>query len=311
MLFSFEMSTKKLEMNQAIVVNDGGREIHFLARKGDNQHIFTNVPVTAMPIVSMALPHTLTVLSVGADKYVTPLQERLDANACNENNVRYRIGVQGKPKRAVITFAHYKGFGGWPAPYTVLDATKLALADTLYISVQDPYFTAGSYFISDDYGNDPVPAIVAVISRTLEEYGLSSSDVTILGSSKGANIAGLVSQFFEDNQLILCAYSMDIEYRVRNTPFRHLASALDFLGVSFPDALSVFQKEARRKETHWFYAIRDDLANQGQEYMTADQLTTYPSQASHSNVIVEHWDEIRTLIDRRHPVLDTRVESVR
>lgn len=300
MLYSFLLKTDPLPQNAYVLVVDGDCTYRFVAREGHKQHYYTNILVDGPPRILFGPQHDFHQLAAGGKVYLTPAQAKLNASLAKDRNVTYRVSTRGTPRRAIVTFPHYKGVGGWQAPYAILDGRKLDLDDTLYISFQEPYLTMGSYYLSDNSGGDPVPTAVSVIRRILEKYGLDDNHVTFLGSSKGANIAAMVSQHFEDNQLILCSYSNDIEYRVRNTDYSHLAMTLDRLDIGFPDSLEILRNESNRKETHWFFAIGDHLAIQGQEDLTASNLRVYPSTESHSRVITGKWNSIRELISRRY-----------
>lgn len=293
------LETAPLQQNEYVTVTDTDKVHRFVARSGQHRHFYTNIPVDAVPHVSFNLDHKFHQLAAGGSVYLTQKQGALNKGLARDRNVTYRISVEGKPNHAIVTFPHYKGVGGWETPYGILDGRKFELENTLVISFQEPYFSMGSYFLSDNYGGDPVPTAVQVIKRSLAKYGLSDHSATFIGSSKGANIAALVSQHFDRNQLILCAYSTDVEYRVRNTDYSHLAVALDRFKIPFPEALEILKSEGYRKETHWFYSIGDDLANRGQEHTTAPQLTTYACTESHSDVILGQWSTIRDLISLR------------
>lgn len=300
MLFSFELITKDLKKNSLIKVKDGNRSICFLARAGQDRHVFANIPVSGTPSVSADIDSSINVLSMGESSYMTPEQVELNRSIVSYKNTNYTLTSKGTPVRAVVTFAHYKGFGGWVNPYTMLNGVTLGLKDTLYISFQDPYLTSGSYFLVDNFGEDPIPAAAEIISELLKLHNIPEERTTFLGSSKGANIAAMVSRMFDKNQLILCAYSMDLEYRIRSTPYVHLASALDYFAVGFPDAKHIFEEEINKKETHWFYSRGDNLANRGCESIEGSFLTTYATNSGHSDVVGDHWSDIGNLITNRH-----------
>lgn len=299
MLYSFKIQTQPLAATRPVTVIDGNREYAFLARKGDSVHYYSNIPVREKPEVQFFEgkgSFSLTDLALGEGSYLPPLQRELNKGLARDRNVIYQVKVVGTPRHAIITFPHFKGRGGPKAPYPILNAGKFQFDNTLFISFQDPYLAFGSYFLTDNYGNDPVATAVSVIRRILSKYGLNDSNASFVGSSKGANIAALVSSHFDSNQLILCAYSTELEYRLRNSHFVHLATALDYFGIGIPDSLEILKSESSRKETHWFYSIGDDLANRGHEGTTGAYLTSYPSESSHSAVILDNWQNIHDLI---------------
>lgn len=300
MLFSFQINTDPLVNFKRIYLHDGERTSKFVMGKGEAQHIYTNIPVSGFPTVEYDEGCSFTVLSASDDVFMTPDQIARNKSLISEKNVSYRVSSRGTPQHAIISFPAYRGDRGWAAPYGVLRAERFDLDDTLYISFQDPYLTAGSYFLSDSYGNDPVPAAVEVISRTLAEYSLTADRATFMGASKGSNIAALVSQHFEGNQLVLCNYSVDIQYRIHRTGMSHLETALDYFGIEYPDAFEILAREASRKETHWLYSIGDDISNKGMETYTAEYLTTYASEEPHGKLFLAEWDIVQKVVERRH-----------
>ena len=76
---------------------------------------------------------------------------------------------------------------------------------------------------------------------------------------------------------------------------------LGHFGIEFPDSRLTMEAEAATKETHWFYSVGDELANRGLEGLTAPNLTTYACAVPHSQVVLDRWDQIRSLIiSRQH-----------
>lgn len=204
--------------------------------------------------------------------------------------------ISNDPKHAIITIPHLKRRGGPNAPYPILDGARFDLEDTVYISFQDTYLSFDSYFLTDNYGGNPVPTAADVVNRILNQYGLDDSNATLVGSSKGANIVASVSRHFDNTQLIVCTYSTDLEYRIRNSHYSHLATALNYFGLEFPDSLDILANEGTRKETHWFYSVEDHLANMGNEGVDYPRLHKYACDVDHSNVIVDNWNRIKGLI---------------
>lgn len=300
MLYSFQLNTAPLESARPVFLDDGDRSYKFFMGKNETQHLYTNIPVNGAPVVRYDSDHTLTELSLADEIYMT--EDQIDSNQSltNDRNVSYRITVAGTPRQAIVTFPAYRGDRGWSAPYGVLRAERFQMDNTLYISFQDPYFTAGSYFLSDNFGNDPLPTAVEVIKETLENFSLSGEDTTFVGASKGANIAALVSRYFENNQLILCNYAVDIGHWVKNTGLSHLDVALKFYDRTYPDALSILRSESSQKETHWLYSIGDDIANKGSEQLVGRHLTTYASSEPHGTVLLREWDTILDIVRRRY-----------
>ncbi|APT94571.1 hypothetical protein CSTAT_04225 [Corynebacterium stationis] len=300
MLFSFRLETEPLDSFKRVHLHDGDRSFKFVMGKGESEHIYTNIPVDSFPTVEYDGPSAFTVLAANDEVFMTPEQRKLNQNLVTESNVTFRISTRGTPKHAVVSFPAYRGNRGWAAPYGVLRAERFDLDDTLYISFQDPYLTAGSYFLSDSFGNDPVPAAVEVINRALNDYSLTAEQATFVGASKGSNIAALVSQHFDGNQLILCNYSMDIQYRIHRTGMSHLESALGYFGIEYPDAFKIFAQESSRKETHWLYSEDDEISNRGKEQYSAEFLTTYASKEPHGKMFLTEWDRITAIVRNRH-----------
>lgn len=299
MLFSFQINTDPLPGFKRAYLRDGERTYKFMMGKGESQHIYTNIPVDDFPTIEYDEGCSFTILSASDSVYMTTEQQELNKALVSENNVSYRVSYRGTPRHAIISFPAYRGDRGFAAPYGVLRSERFDMDDTLYISFQDPYFTAGSYFLSDNFGNDPVPTAVDIISRTLAEHSLTAQQATFVGSSKGANIAALVSQHFDGNQLILCNYSVDIQYRIQRTGMSCLEPALAYFGIKYPDAFEILAEESSRKETHWLYSTNDDISNKGMETFTAEFLTTYPSEEPHGGVLYKEWDIVRQLILNR------------
>lgn len=291
------MSTQPNIKHAYVDVFDGDRNLKFPLRKQHTNHLFSNIVVQNHPDVRFSGEHTLVEKSFGKESFQHPEQETLNFGMQSEGPLSFKVKTIGVPRRAVITFPQHRGFGGWLAPYAVFHGEKLGIDDCLYISFQEPYLTSGSYFLVDNEGNDPIPAALRVINRELHRYGLTGENATLIGSSKGANIAALVSRHFQNNQLILCNYSVDLNYRLRNNFLSYLADTFDLLDIKIPDALEILKMEAERKETHWLYTVGDSLANQGYESLTARRLTTYPCKESHGLILRGKWELIISLIE--------------
>ena len=146
---------------------------------------------------------------------------------------------------------------------------------------------------------DPRQQIVGIIRKHLASYSISDSEVTLIGSSKGANIAALISPYFEDNQLILSGYATNLGKWVEHNGQASLISSLDYYGLDFPDALSLLRFEGSRKETHWFYSVGDDLANGGNEDLREPNLISYACLEPHGSLFRDRWDQFEALIGQR------------
>lgn len=298
--YSFEISTAELSRNTYLVLRDDDRKLMLPVQKNQTQHLYGNVVTRNRPEVYFEDQFELTEHAFGDDVFIHPNQVKRNAELSSEDTISYKVRCQGTPRRAVITFPQHPGFGGWLAPYPIFHAEKLAIDDCLYISFQDPYLTSGSYFLVDNAGHDPMPQALGIIRRELERYGLREENTTLLGSSKGANIAALASQHLTGNQLILCNYSTELDYRLRNNFLSYLAETLDILEVKIPDALEILSREAECKETHWLYTVGDNLANRGHEDLTGPKLSTYASSNRHGDVLRGNWDFIKELITNYH-----------
>lgn len=269
-------------------------------RKDHTDHLYANIVVKDRPEVYFEERYSLREHSFGNDTFLHPDQHAMNTHLQSEAGITFKVRSFGTPHRAIITFPQHRGFGGWLAPYSVFHGEKLAIDDCLYISFQEPYLTSGSYFLVDNSGEDPVPNAINIIRRELANYGLGESNVTLIGSSKGANIAALVSQHLSGNQLILCNYSTELDYRLRNNFLSYLANTLDLLQVTIPDSLEILARESENKETHWFYTVGDHLANRGHESLQGPRLSTYACTDRHGEVLQGNWDFIKSLIQRFH-----------
>lgn len=296
MLYSFQLETKELDEWMTITVNDGLREYKLTARAGHSRHVYTNLPVSARPQLTIPCAGTVTELSYGHDSYMRAEQKQANRTLINRGTP-YMRSVKGTPRRAVVTFAHFKGHGGWASPYPVFNGEKLELNDCLYLSFQDPYFHLGSYLLSDNYGNDPKPGVVQAIRDELSIFGLDESAATLLGASKGAATALMVSERLSGNQLVLCSLSTDLDFPVRKSRYAHIGVALDFYGVTYPKIIDLLLSEASSKDTHWFYSVGDDAANRGNESRIAPFLTKYASESEHARVIVDNLPRIASIVD--------------
>jgi hypothetical protein len=279
---------------------DGDRKIRLPLGRNQTQHFYGNVVVRERPALLFKDTFNFTEHSFGDTAYFHPDQIAANTNLETEGNVSFKVVYHDTPRRAVITFPQHRGFGGWKAPYSVFHGEKLGIEDCLYISFQEPYLTSGSYFLSDNEGKDPVPNALNIIRRELDKHALAEDNVTLIGASKGANIAAMISQHLNGNQLILGNYSMDLNYRLRNNFLSYLAQTLDLLEIGIPDALDILSQESTAKETHWLYSIGDDLANRGHETLRRPQLNTYACEAPHGEVLRRNWDFIKSLIERYH-----------
>lgn len=300
-LYFIEIHTHTpLEKNSFLTVEDGVQTLLMPVRKGHSQHYFGNLPLYQKPCLSLDQGFQINLLESSTHPRLSAEQKRRNEGLTSECGIVYKAHSKGVPRRAVIAFPQHRGFGGWATPYPILSAEKFELNNTLYISFQDPYLSSGSYFLSDNYGASPVSRVIDIIRRYLTLYGLRDSQCTFIGSSKGANIAAMISQHFSDNQLLLFAYSTDLVFRFQNNFLRHLLSTFRAFNVEIPDALDILRQEATRKETHWFFSIGDTLANRGCEGIKEKHLRTYGSLETHGNVLRGNWDLARSLILSRH-----------
>lgn len=301
MLYSFKVFTEPLADFTRFILESSGRLYPFVMAKGDREHYYLNVPMQERPVLYGPGPQVREELSFGKDPFTTLEQEDYDDNQqlTSEGDVKFRVVVRGEPTHAIVMFPPYRGNRGFAAPYGVVAAEKFGFDDCLYISFQDPYFANGSYMLATNSGLDPRQQIVGIIRKYLASYSLSDSEVTMIGSSKGANIAALISPYFDDNQLILSGYATDIRGWVAHNGQASLISSLDYYGIDFPDALSLLRFEGSRKETHWFYSVGDDLANGGHEDLSEPNLLSYACQEPHGTLFRDRWDQFEVLIGQR------------
>lgn len=301
MLYSFELTTAKLTRDCYVVVTEGDRSFKLVARKGESRHVYTNIPTDGVPTITIDVQNQLKELAFGTESYATPEQLALDTDLLRLDGVRYKRATTGDaPRHAIITFPHFKGHGGFAAPYAIFDGGKFAFDDTLYLSFQDSFLTAGTYFLSDNFGQDVMPAAVEAIRAELASYGIDPSATTFVGSSKGSNTAAMASSHFEGNQLIVCSYATELEHFVKNTDYAHLADSLNHFGKVFPDSLELLFGQAAKKDVHWFYSLHDEVSNRGYETEDMPHLNKYACQEGHSQVLPGNWDSIRGLIAERH-----------
>lgn len=302
MFYSFRLITPPLEKQTPFKVHDGERTMTYFAGRNATEHYYCNLLLDSKPTIDFPGEYEVEELSSSNEPYFTPVQIQLNKSLSTDEGLNYRVEVRGTPRRAIISGPQYAGDSGPAAPYAMLRAERFDLDDTLYISFQDPFFSHGSYLLSDNYGKNPLPKAVSIIKESLKKHGLTSEQATFVGASKGANIAAMLSQHFSDNQLIVCAYAMDLEYWIRNTGMAHIGMTLDSLNVDIPDSLSLLQKEADTKETHWFYSQNDPKSNRGlEETFTAKKLKKYSCPEAHGAILLERWEEIKKLILERHP----------
>lgn len=299
MLFSFQIETEELHKWYAIYVNDGDREYKLMARQGHTRHLYMNIPVSRKPTVKIPIPASYSELSYSYAPFISKEQEQLNRGLVNNGTTPFKRVIRGTPKHMVVTLPHFKGQGGWPAPYAVLDGSKLDLDNCLYLSFQDPYFHLGSYLLSDNQGHDPKPGIVATIRDELSLYGISEESLTILGASKGASAALMISEYFTANQLIVCSLSTDLDFPIRKSQYSHIGVALDYYGVKYPNTMELLLSEAATKDTHWFYAVGDDSANRGNETKSAARLSKYPCEVDHAQVVSTNYGRISEIIATR------------
>ena|GEM_PF-4668327 len=298
MLYSFQVEGDMQEKMHSIYVDDGFRTYRLIARAEHTMHVYTNLPVSKRPRLTLPFPASVSELSCGPDSYMSSEQKEKNGSLIG-HDTPYLKSVRGNPKRAVITFPHYKGHGGWPAPFPVFDGEKLGLDDCLYLSFQDPYFHLGSYLLSDNFGADPKPGVLNSIRGELKSYGLKESDVSLFGASKGAATALMVSEYLEGNQLVVCSLSTDLDVPIRKSLYSHLGTALDYYGITYPSTIDLLLSEAEKKDVHWFYSIGDDAANCGNEVREARYLSKYPSPVEHARVAVTNLPKIADLVSNR------------
>lgn len=301
MLYSFKIKTEPLADFRRFTLESSGDVYPFVMGKGDSEHFYFNIPMSRRPTIRGAEALHVEELSFAEEPYMSAAQLAYDKKQCLRafGDLRLRVEVKGTPTHAIVMFPPYRGNRGFEAPYGVVAAEKFGFDNCLYISLQDPYFANGSYMLATNSGTDPRTKVVEAIREQLDLYSISDSEVTMIGSSKGANIAAIVSAYFDGNQLILSGYATDIELWVEHNGQASLIPSLKYFGLSFPDALAVLRSEASRKETHWFFSIGDDLANGGNETLLESHLTTYACREPHGTLFRDRWNDFEELIERR------------
>lgn len=298
MLFSFEILTRKLHQDVTFYLVDQDRVIPFVATKSRSRHIYNNVPVSGIPSVLFPGDSQLLIKSYSPESYLNREQQEANKNLKIHNNVSFQYTVKGNPSRAVISFPHTKGPGGWELPYGVLDAQKFSIEDALFISFQDPYLTSGSYFLADNFGNDPIPSVLEVIRDLLAQYGIPEAKSTLVGSSKGAASAAIVSRHLQGNQLVVVNYSTDLSYKLHATEWAHIGASLDYFNIEIPDTLAILLHEAESKQVHWFYSEKGDFSsNMDNEDIEAPYLKKWPSPEPHGKILQNRFEFITNLID--------------
>lgn len=297
MLFSFKITTNTLARNTSVIVQDGDVEYSFIARKGQNEHFYTNIPVKNVPRVKFAPSHTLEQLSAGGHSFLTERQKKANRGVINDRHVRYQVSVKGIPKRAIVTFPTDKGSGGWEIPYSLLAADSIDVDNAVYISFQDSYLTAGSYFLSDNYGNSPLKTVGEIITQTLDKYEISKSESYFLGSGKGANTATIVSSAFESNKLILLGYQLDLESWIEKSHLAYLLISLNNFGIRIPNAMNLLQEESWKKETHYFFESAPGPSDKSNILpFDAPNLFLHSTTAKTPKMLITEMNEIRRII---------------
>ncbi|MGP5704064.1 hypothetical protein [Glutamicibacter arilaitensis] len=297
MLYSFKLTTEPLVKNTVLTVADGEEKYDFIARKGQRKHFYTNIPLSNVPTIEFEPDHTFEQLSAGGQLFLTESQTSANRGIIRDRNVRYQVSVKGHPKRAIITFPAGKGAGGWEIPYPILSANSIDVDNAVYISFQDSYLTAGSYFICDNYGNSPSDTVQDIILRTLDKYRVPRERSYFLGSGKGANTAVIISSGFESNKLILLGYQLDLAKWIKSSHHAHLAKSLRRFGIPIPDAEKLLQEEAWRKETHYF-SESDTVSEFGDSNLPFDTPNLYFQSSKHSvsEMLNQELDLIKEII---------------
>lgn len=296
MLFSFEFITDKLDKTHDLVVSDGQHTYTLTVRARRPRHVFTNIPVLRRPTITLPAAGQFTELSYNEHPYMTEEQRERNRGMLFDGETFYRRTVKGIPKRAVVSFAHFGGHAGFPAPYSLLDASKVGLDDTLYLSFQDPFFVQGSYLLSNNVGQDPKPQIAATIAQEIEAFGISADDVTFFGSSKGAATALIMGQVFPAGRFVLCSLTTDLTQPIRNSRYSHLGQALDFYGVPYPDTAELLFSTAQDREVQWLYSTRDPESTRGNEKRDAPHLVKRPFNLAHGEVVGQNFDLIADIV---------------
>lgn len=247
-------------------------------------------------MITLPFPSRIQVLAFGETSYVTNEQLERNEGMLFDGSIYFRRTVKGVPKRAVVSFAHFGGHAGFQAPYSVLDASKIGLDNTLYLSLQDPFFIQGSYLLSDNFGNDPKPRIAKTISNELKAFGLTAAETTFLGSSKGAATALIMAQVFPPKTLLLCSLTTDLNGPIRNSRYSHLGVALDYYGVGYPDTAELLFATAESKDVHWLYSTKDATSTRGNEKKSAAKLHKYAFDQSHGEIIGNNFEFMAKII---------------
>lgn len=224
-MLSIRLKTGRSDRGRYLALQDGSYKHDFVLLKGLETHYFTNIPVKSMPEVVWGPKEHVEVLSFGQSPYCPPAQKELDRKLTSSLGVKYLRSIIGVPNKAVVTFPHFPGPGGWEKPYPVLNGEKhFPFEDCLYLSFQDGYFSAGSYMLVDNEGRTLGPRLEDTIREELNKWKILDKRVSFIGGSKGASIAVLQSERFYSSLLFACAPQMEISSylkKIRVSKFGH------------------------------------------------------------------------------------------
>lgn len=303
--YSYCIETNKLDSNISFELRSGETKYKLILLKNSVRHYYLNIPSAQQP--EFVLPYSVSNASInllnssargGGGGYLTNEQIDLNKDLQQEGSIFYRLKEVGKPQLLIILFPHFKGPGGYAAPYSVLDGSNFSLTDVAYLSFQDCYLTQGSYMLIDNQGQQLDNKIVNIIKKYQQKLGLTESNLVFLGSSKGANIAIRISHYFQKNHLIACVPAMNLSLFLEKSAYSFVGNQLQLTYPAYKefDYADSFKEQSKVKKCLWLYSDEDEICNYGNERDISLNKSRYSVQ--YSQVFFSGIHEIENYIHK-------------
>jgi len=270
--YSYCIETNRLDSNISFELRSGETKYKLILLKSSVRHYYLNIPSAQQP--EFVFPYSVSNASINLlnssarrGGYLTNEQIDLNKDLQQEGSIFYRLKEVGKPQLLIILFPHFKGPGGYAAPYSVLDGSNFSLTDVAYLSFQDCYLTQGSYVLIDNQGQQLDNKIVNIIKKCQQKLDLTESNLVFLGSSKGANIAIRISHYFQNNHLIACVPAMNLSLFLEKSAYSFVGNQLQLTYPAYKefDYADSFKEQSKVKKCLWLYSDEDEICNYGNE----------------------------------------------
>lgn len=208
-------------------------------------------------------PYTL---HIGRGSFSNPQQVAYDKSHAIEQfeNVFYSLrGNIVNPKRLLLMFPDFSDSASrisYPIEYFE-EIAEEELSDTLVVSFQDCYMSAGTYMAIDNSGRSLSSRVISILDRFISRYDISEEDVMLFGVSKGGSIAIRYSEHLPQAHLVVVAPHMNIPYALRGSFVGDNPGQLYELGAIVQPDQQMRTAFRDGRTIDYFYSDADEQSN--------------------------------------------------